>query len=140
MLSTLARASAIRPALVRIMPAYVSAPEPACPSDSLYSATTSTSPPTSAARVSARSSGDDVSAKIAGTPSAAIGGGQVVDLAGAGGRLGGGGGDHRPDHLEPVAVGEVAEHVVVGDQLAPLGRDAARVASTSASSARSSAT
>src|SRR5690606_35278031 len=50
--------------------------------------------------------------------------GQLVEVAGAGRGLGGGGGNDGADDPEAPAVGQVAEHVVVGDQHPPVGGDA----------------
>jgi hypothetical protein len=47
--------------------------------------------------------------------------GELVELLGAGLGLGGAGGDDGADDVEPVAVGEVPEDLVVGDQRATVG-------------------
>ena len=66
----------------------------------------------------------ELSGKIAWTPSSLDDVHQVAEILRVGLRLGGLGGDHGPDHVDAVAVREVAERVVVGDQLAVGGGNA----------------
>ena len=65
----------------------------------------------------------ELSGKIASTPSRSIRSASSAEVLGRGLRLGRLRGDDGADDVDPVAVGEVAEGVVIGDQLAPRGRD-----------------
>ncbi len=109
-------------ALVRIISTYVSAPDPGSPRLSVNSSTTSTSP-TSSARASARSVGAaPLSAKMAGTPASRMVAAKRVEVGGRRRGVGRRRRDDGADDLEVVAVGEVSEHLVVGDEDPALGR------------------